>query len=84
MNDLTVISTELAKICLFDHGKPEANQPFEELYLSERDVNVEDGEENDHLTIQKMGSKDGGVIYHINGKEVEPRVIEEIVRFLID
>lgn len=84
MSDLTVIKTELAKVCLFDYGTPKVDQPFEELYLSQNDPEVEDGDEPDHLIIQKIATKEGGIMYHINGKEVEPRVIEEIVRFLVD
>lgn len=84
MNNLTTIKTELAKVCLFDYGQPKPDQPFEELYLSQNDPEVKDGDEPDHLIIQKIATKEGGIIYHINGKEVEPRVIEEIVSFLMD
>jgi len=84
MNALTTIKTELAKVCLFDYGQPKPDQPFEELYLSQNDPEVEDREEEDHLIIQKIATKEGGIMYHINGKEVEPRVIEEIIRFLVD
>lgn len=84
MSYLTVIKTESAKVCLFDYRTRKVNQPFEELYLSKSNDNLKDCEENDHLIIQKISSKDDGIIYHINGKEVESRVIEEIIRFLKD
>lgn len=85
MSDLTVIKTEMAKVCLFDYGQPKPDQPFEELYLSEASKQkVDEDEEPDHLIIQKIATKEGGIMYHINGKEVERRIIEEIVRFLMD
>lgn len=81
----TTVKTKKAKICLFSWKNKESNTDAgEELYLSQIDPEVEDGDEPDHLVIQKITKETGEVEYHINGKEVEPRIIEELIRFLMD
>ena len=73
----TTIKTEV------DHGitakifiQEESTSSF--LFLSQMDYDLEDGDEEDHLFIEK--DQNGRI--SINGKLVNQRVIDELVRFI--
>lgn len=49
-----------------------------ELYLSEVDSELEDGDEPDHLVIQIVKPDE----IYINGHAVNQRIVDELIRFL--
>ena len=49
-----------------------------DFYLSELNEGVEDGEEEDHLVMERVSADE----IYINGKLVNRRILDEIIRFI--
>lgn len=62
-----------AKLCITNE------EDVKDLFLSEMDPEIEDGDEDDHLHIQRH--REGNLIY-INGKLVSRDIADAIINFL--